>query len=170
MSEPLSNGRWADTVEALAFAEAVRAIDGHAASFESLRARAGAILSASSIVTAFLGALVLTRAAPAPSGTPSPAHFTNWTWAAVAAYVAIVFLVLVLLYPYRWRSQICVTDLLRSASLTGATVTEVQRDLARYFDDHRRQSRDVLQRLAWFFVGASLLLLFETFAWIVQLA
>jgi hypothetical protein len=73
-----------ETVEAVAFSQAVRAVDAQTTALESLRTRAATILSAAALVTAFLGGLAL--AAPTlQNGEVQRAELTVWSWLGISA-------------------------------------------------------------------------------------
>src|SRR5947208_14203484 len=77
----------ADSVEAIAYEQAVRAVDGQSATLESLRGRAATMISAASLVTAFLGGLAL--AGPTvTNGQIVRTPLSGWSWVAVGAFVA----------------------------------------------------------------------------------
>jgi hypothetical protein len=158
----------ADSVEAIAYEQAIRAIEGQSAQLESLRGRASTILSAASLVTAFLGGLAL--ASPTlTNGKIERPPLTNWTWTAIGSFVAVVVLSLGILWPYRWYSQISAELLLRTSAQARATVTEIQRDLARFLDANRTKNQRLLFRLVVMFSLSCFLLLSESVAWIVNL-
>ena len=88
-----------DSIEGLAYEAAVRAMDGQTATLESLRTRAATVLSAASLVTAFLGGLAL--AGPTLSnGQVQRQALDEWSWVAIAAFIGVVLLSLAILFPY----------------------------------------------------------------------
>jgi hypothetical protein len=127
------------------------------------------VLSAASLVTAFLGGQSL--AGPILTGGKiQRTTLTGWSWLAISSFAAVVCLSLAMLFPYVWRSQFSATQILSGAATTRATVDEVQRDLARYMDANRQTNAKLLWRLFVCLGIASVLLLVEAVAWIVDLA
>jgi hypothetical protein len=158
----------AESVEAIAYEQAVRAVDGQSATLESLRGRAATMISAASLVTAFLGGLAL--AGPTlTNGRIVRPPLSGWSWVAIGAFVAVVVLTLVALWPYRWYSVIDAEELLRSSAQANATPLDVQRDLARYFDRNRVKNGALLFRLLVTLSLSTVALLVEAVAWIVAL-
>jgi hypothetical protein len=157
-----------DTVEALAYAEALRAIEAQSGVLESVRSRAATVLSAAALVTAFLGGQAL--ASPSlTNGRIERPPLTAWSWTAISSFAAVVILSLLVLFPYKWLNQVSATKIMRDAATVRATVTDVQRDLARYLDADRAKNQKLLWRLFVFLGGASALMLLEAIAWIVDL-
>lgn len=159
-----------ETIEAVAFSQAVRALDAQSTALESLRTRAATILSAAALVTAFLGGLAL--AGPTlHNGEVQRAELTAWSWLGIASFLAVLLLLsLVMLFPYKVRSLVSATHILEGAAAApDATVTEIQRDLARYLDANRTHNIKLLTRLFACFGIASIMLLVEAVAWIADL-
>jgi hypothetical protein len=158
-----------ETIETVAFSQAVRALDGQSTALESLRTRAATILSAAALVTAFLGGLAL--AGPTlQDGKVQRAELTAWSWLGVSSFLAVLLLSLVMLFPYKVRLSVSATRVLEGAAAApDATVTEIQRDLARYLDANRTHNTKLLTRLFVCFGLASIMLLVEAIAWIVDL-
>jgi hypothetical protein len=158
-----------ETIEALAFSQAVRALDAQSTALESLWTRAATILSAAALVTAFLAGLAL--AGPTlQDGEIQLVDLTAWSWLGIASFVAVLLLSLVMLFPYKVRSLVSATRILEGAAAApDATVTEIQRDLARYLDANHVHNTKLLTRLFACFGAASIMLLVEAVAWIVDL-
>ena len=154
-----------ETVEALAFTQAVRALDAQSTALESLRTRAATILSAAALVTAFLGGLAL--AGPTlQNGEVQRAELTAWSWLGISSFLAVLLLSLVMLFPYKERFVVSATRILEGAAAApAATVTDIQRDLARYLDANRTHNTKLLTRLFACFGVASIMLLVEAIAW-----
>src|SRR5262245_9634443 len=75
----------------LIWGEAVRSIEVQRGMIDEARSRAGTILSASSIVAAFLGAAAL-----------NDKHAGGWRWVGVGAFVGIVLACAFVLWPRNW--------------------------------------------------------------------
>src|SRR3954462_4992174 len=82
--------------------EAVRALSEQQASIESVRGRAGLLLSAAAITTSFLGAQVL------EGGSLS---FPSWI--AVGSFAAVAVLSLTILWPRHWELTANPSELIR---------------------------------------------------------
>ena len=158
-----------ETIEAVAFSQAVRALDAQSTALESLRTRAATIPPAAALVTAFLGGLAL--AGPTlQNGELQRAELTAWSWLGISSFLAVLLLSLVMLFPYKVRPLVSATRILEgAAAVPDATVTEIQRDLARYLDANRTHDAKVLARLFTCFGIASIMLLVEAVAWILDL-
>jgi len=75
-----------------------------------------------------------------------------------------------MLFPYKVRPLVSAMRILEgAAAVPDATVTEIQRDLARYLDANRTHDAKVLARLFTCFGIASIMLLVEAVAWILDL-
>src|SRR5687767_5816448 len=72
----------------LAYDEAVRALSQQQSRLDSLRTRAGILLSAAAIATSFLGGKALEERAP-----------TWWSWTGVGAFAALSVFALLILWP-----------------------------------------------------------------------
>lgn len=92
---------------------------------ESFRARAGALLTATSLVTAFLGGLALTRS---PSGELP--ELDAWAWSGVGVFLASIVIAAAILVPWRWRFAFDAEGLVRT-HLDGSVVTPIA-DLRRF--------------------------------------
>jgi hypothetical protein len=90
-----------ETVEAIAYAEAVRAIEKQAGMLDELRARTGVVLTASSVAVSFLGAAAFQR-------KPVPEE----SWWAVAAFCVVVLMCAFVVFPRSWRFSLGATQLL----------------------------------------------------------
>lgn len=156
------------TVEAIAFTQAVRALDAQSSALDSLRTRAATILSAAALVTAFLGGLALARPT-LENGKVQRAELAAWSWLGISSFLAVLLLSLVMLFPYKVRSVLSATRILEGAAAADATVVEIQRDLARYLDLNHTHNAKLLTRLFVCFGLASIMLLVEAIAWIVDL-
>jgi MFS family permease len=158
-----------ETVESIAYAEATRAIQSQQDTLESARARAATLLSAASLVTAFLGGQAL--AGPIlENGAVTHAALSAWSWLGISAFLVVVALSLVTLFPYRWRSQVSATRILQSTVAVDVPIEAIQRDLARYLDANRDKNARLLGRLFLCLSFASAFLFIEAIAWIIDLA
>jgi hypothetical protein len=76
----------------LLYASAVRGLDQQCATVESVRVRAGILLSAASIATSFLASLVI---------DPNNRHLDFLGWIAAGCFIVLVGLCLAILWPSR---------------------------------------------------------------------
>jgi len=150
-----------DALYKIAYEEAVRALSEQQAAIESVRTRAGLLLSAAAVTTSFLGAQAL------QSGSS-----TFFSWLALLAFVAVAATSLAILWPRRWEftansreviegciefaEEIRVEDLHRALSLC----------MQRSFSVNHRG----LTELAVLFQAASGLLTVEVVLWIAAIA
>jgi hypothetical protein len=118
----------ADTAQALAFEEALRGVAQQQAVLDGLRGRATALLGVASISTSFLGGIALSNSKP--SG-PS--------WMAIGTFITVGFLTIGILFPrrgwiFRTSPKALISDYVEAEP--PASLQEMQRDLALYFERH----------------------------------
>jgi hypothetical protein len=157
----------ADTIGRLAYDEAKSAITAQASVLDGLRARAGTLLAAASLVTSFLGGQVLAKPQLA-SGVVSRPSIGTEGWAAIVCFVGLAVLALAILWPYKWRFVLSAGTILsngESSDFEGA-----QKELAEYHETNHDLNEDKLGRLFWCFRFACALLVAETIAWILDLS
>jgi hypothetical protein len=159
----------ADTVGKLAFDEAKRTIDRQETGLDGLRSRAGVLLSAASLVTAFLGGQALAKPSIANGAVTRPA-IGAWGVVAIAAFVGVGLLTVAILWPYNWRFAMETGPILDTkAEAQPMNYEEVQEQLAGYHDKNYRLNQPKIDVLFWVFRLAALLLTLETVAWIFDL-
>jgi hypothetical protein len=145
---------------ALAFKEGVRALSEQQAVIDSFRTRSGLLLSGAAIATSFLGQAALER------GT------TFFTWLAIVLFVALGASVIAILWPrddweYAVRPQLLIANYVEHPE--PLEIAEIHRDLALHMDNSYLRNRGQLLRLVWLFRIASILLIVEVVAWVVDL-
>lgn len=155
---PLVNN---DQLYKVAYDEAVRALSELQAAIESVRARAGLLLSTAAVTTSFLGAQGL-----------QGGRSNFLAWLAMTCFVAVAATCLSILLPRRWEFAVSSTWLVESC---GESAGEVEiDDLYRGLAIRMRGSFSVnhqgLAGLALLFQAASGLLTIEVVAWIVTIA
>ena len=159
--DPAENTRHGDPDGyALAFTEGVRALSEQQAVIDSFRTRSGLLLSGAAIATSFLGQASLAH------GT------TFFTWFAIAAFALLGAAVIAILWPrndweYAVRPQLLIANYIEHPE--PLDIAGIHRDLALHMDRSYLHNRGQLLRLVWLFRGASLLLIVEILAWIVDL-
>jgi hypothetical protein len=158
-----------DTVGKLAFDEAKRTIDRQETVLDGLRSRAGVLLSAASLVTAFLGGQALAK----PSLSEGVVHVQSigaWGWVAIGAFVAVALMAVAILWPYGWRFVMGIDPILATKTETvPMSFEEVQEQLAEYHWENYGLNQRKIDVLFWLFRTAALLLTAETVAWILDL-
>ena len=144
----------------LAYREGVRALSEQQIVTDSFRTRAGLLLSGAAIATSFLGQAALDRG------------ITAFTWLAIAAFVALGGAVLGILWPrrdweYAMRPELLIENYIEHPE--PLPMPQIHRDLALHMDRSYLQNRGQLLRLTWLFRLASILLVVEVVAWVVDL-
>lgn len=151
-----------DPRAALVYESAVRALDQQATVVESVRVRAGILLSAASVATGFLAGVALDRGRA----------LTPWGWTAVLAFFFVGAASLWLLLPRReWQfspsATALVVDYLDAADVT---LARAQRNLAIHMGEAEASNADELKRMFRWFEAACAILGVEVLLWIVDLA
>lgn len=158
-----------DTVGKLAYDEAVRAIAGQAGVLDNLRSRAGVLLAAASLVTAFLGGQALALPTIA-KGILVRSPIGVWGVVAIVGFVGVALLTVAILWPYRWRFAMGTGPILVAGDDPDPmSFEDVQAQLAEYHDRNYDLNQPKIDRLFWVFRVACLLLTAETVAWILDL-
>lgn len=150
-----------DALYEVAYEEAVRALSDQRAVIDSLRTRAGLLLSAAAVTTSFLGAQAL--------GTGKSSAFS---WLALAAFVGLAMISLAILWPRRWEFATDQRDLIRSYidAEASAPIELLHRELSLHMDDSYLESWEGFGQLAALFQLASGLLVIEVILWIIAIA
>ena len=143
----------------LAYDEAVRAVRAQAETLSGIRQRAGTVLAASVVVTAFFGGQAVARGA-APSSTG---------WLAVVAFVLTGALSVAVLFPADPNVS---TDVEAVAALAARESGQGEpfREVALMLWGQCRANSGRIARLQWVFRAAAVGLLVEALFWIVFLA
>src|SRR5205823_6120685 len=135
--------------ESIIYSEALRMISGQRDDRDGLRARAGTLLTAASLVTSFLGGVALSRYHDAQPH----AGLTFLAWSAIAAFIAVVVLAVGILLPWLWTFVLSPTVLVED-HLDGQTKTDpdtLRRFLATTIEGHQEKNARVLGVLFWLF-------------------
>jgi len=145
----------------IAYDEAVRALSQQQGMIDSLRTRAGLLLSAAAITTSFLGAQALN------DGAPSIA-----TWLALASFVSLSIAALAILWPHRLEFTANPANVIESYIETEEplSVAEIHRDLSLHMHGSYAENLAGQQQLASRFRLAGVLLTAEVILWIIDLA
>lgn len=150
-----------DSLYRVAYDEAVRALSEQQGVIDSLRNRAGLLLSAAAITTSFLGAPALN------SGGSSPA-----VWLAMAGFVGVAWASLAILWPRRWEFAASPRELIQTY-LEGekpASIDVLHRELSVHMHNSYIKNRAGQKQLATFFQIASGMLTADVILWIIAIA
>jgi hypothetical protein len=150
-----------DALYKVAYDEAVRALSEQQAAIESLRGRAGLLLSAAAVVTSFLSAQALR------GGT---AGFCSWL--ALLSFVALAATSVAILWPRRWELTASPREVMKSLieSDEMVPIKDLHRDLSLQMHDSYLVNHQGLNHLTAFFQVASSLLTIEVVLWIAAIA
>lgn len=146
----------------VAYDEAVRALSQQQGMIDSLRTRAGLLLSAAAITTSFLGAQALN------DGGPSAA-----TWLALATFVGVSVTALAVLWPHhRLEFTANPANVIESYIETEEplSIAEIHRDLSLHMHASYADNLADQKQLAFRFRLAGVLLTVEVILWIIDLA
>jgi hypothetical protein len=145
----------------VAYDEAVRALSEQQGVIDSLRTRAGLLLSAAAITTSFLGAQALDE------GDPSLA-----VWLAMASFVGLALVSLAILWPRGWEFTANPQDVIQTYIEDDgpAPIEELHRDLSLHMHASYTENREGLKDLVVFFQVASGLLTIEVILWVIAIA
>ncbi len=145
----------------IAYDEAVRALSQQQGMIDSLRTRAGLLLSAAAITTSFLGAQALNDGGP-----------TVATWLALTSFVSLSIAALAILWPHRLEFTANPANVIQSYIETDEplSVAEIHRDLSLHMHDSYADNLAGQKQLAFRFRLAGALLTAEVIFWIVDLA
>lgn len=145
----------------IAYEEAVRALSQQQSMIDSLRTRAGLLLSAAAITTSFLGAQALN------DGSPNVA-----TWLALTCFISLAIAALAILWPHRLEFTANPANVIESYIETAQplSVAEIHRDLSLHMHSSYAENLAGQKQLASRFRLAGVLLTIEVTFWIVDLA
>ncbi len=139
----------------------MRALSEQQAAIESVRSRAGLLLSAAAVTTSFLGAQALQgRSSSVFSGL------------ALFSFVAVAATSLAILWPRRWEFTANPRRVLKGFTESGEVVQleELHRDLSLHMHGSYVVNHQGLKELALLFQAASGLLTLEVVLWIAAIA
>jgi hypothetical protein len=145
----------------IAYDEAVRGLSQQQSMIDSLRTRAGLLLSAAAITTSFLGAQALN------DGGPSVA-----TWLALASFVSLSVAALAILWPHSLEFTANPVNVIENYIETEEplSVAEIHRDLSLHMHGSYAENLAGQKQLAFRFRLAGVLLTAEVVLWIIDLA
>lgn len=151
------------TPSQLAYDAGLAQLSEQGATLDGLRARAATVLTANSIVAAFLGAAAIKK----------PHPLAGWGLVGCASFVVAGVLVsVVLLRIFDWDFTLSPKAVLeKSADGPDAEASPATyRALATVLDDYCVKNEPTLHRLMWVLIFASLLVPLQSVAWLVRIA
>ena len=152
---------------ALAYGEAKKAVEGQAATLDSLQTRASTLLAAAALVTAFLGGQAL--GSPTISGgRVVRATLGPLAWAAVAAFVGVTTLAVAVLWPRQWKLDMSVSPILNATRNTDIDEKDGQAQLAAFWEDNYAFNQAKLARVFDLYRYACVSLGLEVLFWILD--
>lgn len=145
----------------VAYDEAVRALSEQQGGVESLRSRAGLLLSVAAITTSFLGAQAV-RVGPQ----------SVFAWLALLAFLVMASISLAILWPRNWDVTANPREVLEALiEVEGpASVAELHRDLSLHMHASYQENRQGLEQLALLFELAGASIAVEVVLWIAAIA
>jgi hypothetical protein len=150
-----------DVIYRVAYEEAVRALSEQQAAIESVRTRAGLLLSAAAVTTSFLGAQAL------QGGSAS-----LFSWLALLGFVAVAATSLAILWPRSWEFTANSRRVLESCIESGEEIRieSLHRALSLRMQDSFSVNHQGLVELGLLFQVASALLTIEVVLWTAAIA
>ena len=153
---------------AVAYDEARKAVEGQAATLDSVQTRAGTLLAAAALVSSFLGGQALGQP------TVSNGHIVKTTvgllgWLAIGTFVGVAALALAVLWPREWRFDMAAAPILDATRGTGINADDGRAQLAIYWDENYVSNKVTLDNVFWCYRGACVLLVVEAVFWILDL-
>lgn len=143
-----------ETVEELAYEQALRAIDHQEATLDGLRSRAGVLLATASLATSFFG------------GKTLEANQNDWSTAiAVVFFVAVLVSVAYVLWPRRWTFVLSGRTILENQAAAPAQLPAAFAFLATTIENHHDANQVKLNTLMRAFRYGSIALAIEVIAW-----
>jgi hypothetical protein len=144
----------------VAYDEAVRALSEQQGVIDSLRARAGLLLSTAAVTTSFLG--------------PQALHggsLNLFSWLALTGFVGVATASLAILWPRRWEVGADPREVIDACMGLEEPVPaeELYRELSLLVHGSYLENREGLERLMVFFQIASSLLTVEVVLWVVAI-
>jgi hypothetical protein len=151
--------RVADSVERLAYDEAVRGVEAQRASLDALRTRTGTLLAAAALVTTFIG------------GRALRGDNSAWTTVAIVTFVAVVVSSFVVLLPWKLHFALPPSRLIEDYVDPDpqATPAAMLRDLALFHETTFNNNRRKQNGLFWAFRCGIILLGLEVVSWLIEL-
>lgn len=165
----------AESTQALAYEQSLRAVTEQRSRLDSLRTRAATLLAAASVVTSFLGAEAFTDTRLA-HGMWQPDR--SWQCAelvAVGAFIGLALTVIAILWPwpkrFGWKFRLSARALIADyvESNNPASLEEMQRELALHLERHYDANERKLKVLFVLFQVGATLLGVEVVAWLIDL-
>lgn len=163
--EPVSETKSA--LYKVAFDESLRNLNQQQSVLAGIHGRAGLLITAANVITAFLGGAAIKTA----TGSIVVVNLSLGGWLALATFAGVMILAISILWPWdRWNFAFDVDQLLAKADEPGVTLPWVHSKLAGLNEDSFRKNEKQLRKLFSRFAWAAVLLLFEAVFWVMSLA
>jgi hypothetical protein len=156
----------------LVYLESQRNLTQQAAVLDNIRTRAGLVITAANVVTAFLGAPAIKNATTPAGGFTSIPGLTVGGWLAIACFAIVGICSITMLWPRKgWMFRFGAKDIIdRVEGHSDETLPGMQRKLAllneKSFIDNERK----IGSLFWLLEVAAIALFFEAGFWLASLA
>lgn len=144
----------------VAYDEAVRALSEQQGVIDSLRSRAGLLLSTAAVTTSFLGAQAL-----------HGGNTSLFSWLALTGFVGVAAACLAILWPRRWEVGPDPREVIDACMrlVEPVPAEDLHRELSLLVHESYLENREGLERLVVFFQLASGLLTVEVALWIIAI-
>jgi hypothetical protein len=163
----------ADSVVDIAYEHATANLAGQRARLDNLRTRAGTVISAASVVAAFLGGQALDDTKiPKGGGEPIADHSLQLgEIVAFVSFLAIICLCAAIIRPVKrgWTFRLNADKVLRDYADAGKTPEETKRELASYMEGYYVRNEKQLSHLFLMVQGGLVLLALEALALMLDL-
>ncbi len=163
-----------EQTERVVYEESTRTISEQRGLLDGLRVRAGTLLAAASLATAFLSAPALSQhqVVDVIRGEPiAHAELTSLSWTAIGLFCAVVLLALIILIPWRWTFAHHPHSLIAFHLEPGppSTLEELYRNLSYWNGAHYDQNGWKLEVMFALFAVACASLVGEIVIWLLIL-
>lgn len=149
-----------DALYKVAYDEAVRALSDQRIGMDSVRSRAGLLLSAASVTTSFLGARSFEAGALSPI-----------SWSALTSFISMALVSLAILLPPQGEFSADAREVIDAyiEAPEPALIGRLHRDLALHMHGSYVNNMEALDRLATLFQVACGLLIVEMIFWVLSI-
>jgi hypothetical protein len=156
----------------LAYLESQRNLTQQATVLDNIRTRAGLVITAANVVTAFLGAPAIKNATTPPSTAGPAPGLTLGGWIALLCFAIVGVSSIAMLWPRRgWMFRFGIKDIIdRIETVPDETLSSIQRQLAILNDRSFAVKEAKIKTLFWLLERAAIFLFLEAGFWLASLA
>lgn len=161
-----------DAIYQLAYLESQRNLTQQAVVLDNIRTRAGLVITAANVVTAFLGAPAI-KAATTPLDPSSFAPgLTFGGWLALISFAIVGVCSVAMLWPRKgWNFRFSAGEIVdRIEKRPEIRLPEMHKTLARFNDDSFSKNEEKISQLFWLLEIAAVFLFLEAGFWLASLA